>query len=222
MSRTGWGREVHINGDLRVHLFSWTPNISRRRRDDWQSGLGQGTLGGEHRTTRGVDPADAALSWEDYPALRRVRSAGYPGHPQRERRSANWDIGTSEKGMRIPLIHHFIVRDGHLKIDDRVLQASRFSAASRHEENAGGGDQAFQPDRRRRAERKQVHLRRRLHGGALIHVEENKPLSRFTADIHSGTTHVTADGALRRLASTSASLQRRRHFPAPAWPISII
>ena len=96
--------------------------------------------------------------------------------------------------MKIPPIHHFIVRDGHLKIDDRLRKLT-FVGSISSQENAGGGDRAFQMTGAGSLNGNKFLAE--IYGGALIHVEEDKPYH-FTADLHAGTTHATADGALRR------------------------
>jgi len=187
------GREVHINGDLKVHLFSWTPSMSAAGvtigNPDWVKEPLAGNIGRLAASIRLMPlfRGKTILPFVeiDQPDILVVRDANG---------DVNWDLGTADKAMKIPPIHHFIIHDGHLKIDDRVRKLTFVGSVS-SQENAGGGDQAFQltGDGALNGNKFLANV----HGGALIHVEEDKPYH-FTADIHSGTTHVTADGALTR------------------------
>jgi len=187
------GREVHINGDLQVHLFSWTPSMSASGvtigNPDWVKEPLAGDIGRFAASVRLMPLFRGKTilpSVEiDQPNILVVRNANG---------DVNWDLGTSGQGMKIPPIHHFIVRDGHLKIDDRVRKLT-FVGNIASQENAGGGDRAFQMTGDGSLNGNKFLAQ--IYGGALIHVEEDKPYH-FTADLHASTTHVTADGALRR------------------------
>jgi AsmA family protein len=187
------GREVRIHGELRVHLFSWTPSMSASgitiANPEWVKEPLAGNIGRLTASVRLLPLLRGKTilpSVEiDRPDISVVRNANG---------DVNWDIGISTEGLKIPPIHHFIVRDGHLKIDDRLRKLT-FVGNISSRENAGGGDRAFQLSGDGSLNGNKFLAD--VHGGALIHVNEDKPYH-FTADIHSGTTHVTADGALSR------------------------
>ena len=102
----------------------------------------------------------------------------------------NWDFGTSSSGWHIPLIHRFVVQDGQLTVDDR-LRKMVFVGTVSSQENAAGGNSAFQLTGQGALNGNKFLAV--LRGGPLINVDETKPYA-FTADIHSGVTHVEAHG----------------------------
>lgn len=184
------GREVRIEGNLDVHLFSLTPRISvtglKVVNPAW---VGQ-------PLAADIDRADISVRLVsllfghlvlptveiDRPRIQVVRDA---------QGRTNWDFGTSSGGWRIPVIHEFTIQNGALRIDDR-LRKVLFVGTVSSQENASSGDNAFQLTGH--ATLNGSEFLAEIHGGALLHVDESKPYD-FTADIHSGATHVGARGA---------------------------
>jgi len=183
------GREVRIDGDLAVHLFSFTPRIDvsglKVVNPAW---VGQPLA---------ADIVHASFSFRliplifghlvlpsvevDQPKIQVVRNA---------RGRTNWDFGTSADGWRVPVIHHFVIRNGQLTVDDR-LRKIVFVGTVSSQENAAGGNNAFQLTGQGALNGNKFLAQ--VRGGALINVDETKPYT-FTADIHSGATHVEANG----------------------------
>ena len=183
------GRPVRIEGDLKVDLFrrqphvavnnlfignpSWAfePQAARIARADVEFRLWPALFG------RLVLPL-VVLEQPDIRVLRTVDGR------------SNWAGGSG--GSKIPPIQRFLVRDGHLEIDDAVRQLKFVGTVSSREE-AGGGSAAFQlaGDGTLNANKFSADV----HGGPLINVDQSVPYA-FQADVHSGPTHVVIDGQI--------------------------
>jgi uncharacterized protein involved in outer membrane biogenesis len=184
------GREVRIDGNLDVHLFSLTPRISATGlkvvNPAW---VGQ-------PLAANIDRADISFRLIpllfghlilpaveiDRPEIQVVRDA---------QGRTNWDFGKSSSGWHIPVIQKFIVQSGTLRIDDR-LRKMLFVGTVSSQETADAGDNAFQLTGQGTLNGNRFLAE--IRGGALLHVDESKPYD-FTADIHSGATHIAARGA---------------------------
>ncbi|HXC57320.1 MAG TPA: AsmA family protein [Rhizomicrobium sp.] len=187
------GRPVRIDGNLDVHLFSLTPRVSvsgiRIANPDWAGPRQAADIAHLAFTFRLLPfifgDTILPLVQFDRPDIVIVRRADG---------ATNWDFGGGNTGWNLPPIQRFLVRDGHVRIDDRVRRLL-FTGAVSSQETAGAGGSAFQlsGDGTLNGNPFSADVR----GGPLIHVDASKPY-RFTADLHSGTTHVTADGAITR------------------------
>jgi hypothetical protein len=143
------GREVRIEGNLKVDLFRLQPHVA-------VDGLSIGNPGWVKATFGNDGPPSALIShgevefrlfpalighWIlplvrlDQPQLLLVRDA---------QGRTNWDSATegSAAKWKIPPIQRFLINDGHLEIDDAVRKL-KFLGTITSEENAGGGKSAF-------------------------------------------------------------------------------
>lgn len=184
------GREVRIEGNLDVHLFSFTPRISvtglKVVNPAW---VGQPLA---------ADIAHAALSFRLVPLLfgHLILPAVEIDNPNVQvvrdaQGRTNWDFGKSSDGWHIPIIHKFVIQDGTLRIDDR-LRKMLFVGTVSSQENSDSGNNAFQLTGQGTLNGNKFLAE--VHGGPLLHVDESKPYD-FAADIQSGATHVVAHGA---------------------------
>jgi AsmA family protein len=184
-------REVHINGNLTVHIFSWTPHVSA-------SGV---TVANPNWAQRphAADIPHLAFSFRLIPAI--FGDAILPlvqfDKPdiviqRRPDGVTNWDFGNGSAGWNLPPIQRFLVREGHIKIDDRIRHLL-FTGIVSSQEVAGAGRSAFELTGDGTLNGNKFTAE--IHGGPLIHVDATKPYA-FTADVTSGATHVTADGSI--------------------------
>lgn len=182
------GRPVRIEGDLKVDLFRRQPHVAVNNLF-----IGNPSWASQQQAAR---IARADVEFRLWPALfgRPVLPLVVLEQPDiRVLRTAdgrsNWAGGG---GSKIPPIQRFLVRDGHLEIDDAVRQLKFVGTVSSREE-AGGGSAAFQlaGDGTLNANKFSADV----HGGPLINVDQSVPYA-FQADVHSGPTHVVIDGQI--------------------------
>ncbi len=185
------GRPVHIDGNLDVHLFSFTPRVSasnvRIDNPDWAGSPHAADLPNLTFTFRLVPllfgNTILPLVRFDHPDIVIVRQVDG---------RTNWDFGGGNTGWDVPPIQRFLIREGHIRIDDRVRKLV-FTGTVSSEENAGARGAAFQLTGDGTLNGNTFGAE--LHGGPLIHVDETKPYS-FVANVHSGGTRISADGAI--------------------------
>ncbi|HEY3639064.1 MAG TPA: AsmA family protein, partial [Rhizomicrobium sp.] len=188
------GREVRLNGDLHVHLFSWQPRVD---------------LGGLWiANPKWLGPQPAAdvqhLTFEfrllpllfegrwifplmdiDHPNIDVVREA--------DGRS-NWQFTNNADGADIPPIRRFILNDGSVRMEDRARHMT-FSGTVSSKETAGASNNAFQLLGFGTLNGKPFHAD--IGGGPLINADEAHPY-RFTADVHAGNTHAVVVGDITK------------------------
>ncbi|HWA91316.1 MAG TPA: AsmA family protein [Rhizomicrobium sp.] len=186
------GREVRIEGPLKVKLFSWTPSVDAGHvviaNPGWTREPHAADIGRFQASVR-LMPLFGGKTIIPYVTLDKPDIVVIRDLSGR----TNWDFGSSSgKPWTIPPIRRFVVRDGHVRIDDRVRKVL-FEGAVSSSEQPGAGDRAFRLTGDGRLNRNKFTAD--VHGGPLLNVDVNKPY-RFAADIHSGTTHVTADAVL--------------------------
>ncbi len=185
------GRSVTIEGKLDVHIFSFTPRVSasgvKIANPDWAGSPHAADLPNLTFTFRLLPflfgNTILPLVRFERPDIVIVRQADG---------RTNWDFGGGNGGWDLPPIQRFLVHQGHIRIDDRVRKLV-FTGTVSSEENAGAGGAAFRllGDGTLNGNT----FTAEVHGGPLIHVDASKPYA-FAADVHSGATHVTADGAI--------------------------
>ena len=188
------GREVRIEGNLKVHLFSWTPSLS----------AGHVTIANPSWVQKplAADIGRFAISVRLMPLLRGrtiLPSVEFDDADMLLIRDVsgrtNWDgLGSGNGAFKLPPIQRFVVSNGHLKIDDRVRKLL-FEGRVSSNEQAGAGDRAFQLTGEGTLNGNKFLAD--VHGGPLLNVDVDKPY-RFAADLRAGATHVTADGNLPR------------------------
>jgi len=186
------GREVKIAGNLKVDLFSWTPSVSAERvtvaNPAWVKEKYAADIGRFQAAVR-LMPLFSGKTIVpnlefDHPRIQVVRDAGG---------RTNWDFGKSSgKPMTLPVIHRFVVREGHVSVDDRMRKVL-FDGTVNSNEQRGAGDRAFQLLGDGTLNRNKFTAD--IHGGALLNVDSAHPY-KFAADLHSATTHVIANGAI--------------------------
>ncbi len=187
------GRQIRIDGNLAVNLFSWQPYADAQGlyigNPNWV-GTPQAAKAKEFRIEIRLVP----LLWGhlvvplvkiDQPDILVVRQA--------DGRS-NWDrndVGPNQ-AYKLPPIQRFMIRDGHVKIDDQVRKL-HFTGSVSSEENRGGGRSAFtlNGDGTLNAN----NFTADVMGGPLLNVDASKPYP-FDADIHAGPTHVVVKGSI--------------------------
>jgi hypothetical protein len=193
------GREVRIDGNLAVKLFSWQPSAEAGDvyvgNPSWLASSQPGRIGKPQAATVKdfrIEVRLAPLIWGDLvvplvkieqPDVLIVRDASG---------RTNWDNGSGNHAWKIPPIQRFLITDGHVRIDDAIRKL-HFTGTVNSQENLGGKGGAFTL-----TGDGTLNLSKFLadvKGGPLIHVDQSKPYD-FTADVKAGTTHAVIHGAI--------------------------
>ncbi|HSM96844.1 MAG TPA: AsmA family protein, partial [Rhizomicrobium sp.] len=188
------GRPVRIAGDLKVHLWSFTPRVSA-------DGVSIGNPSWV-RTPRMAQVQNLTFKIRllpylfggqtylplvsiDHPDILVVRDGDG---------RTNWDFddgADTGEGAKIPPIQHFIVRDGHLQIRDFKRKLTFVGQVTSHEDTGRGAAFVLSGDGVLNGRKFGAVLR----GGPLINVDVTRPYG-FYADVHEGATHVVARGSI--------------------------
>ena len=185
------GREIRIDGNLAVNLFTWQPSADAGGvfigNPKWV-GTPQAARAKEFRIEVRLVP----LFWGHLvvpfvrivePDILVVRNADG---------RTNWDRSDAgpDQAYKLPPIRRFLIQNGHLKIDDAVRKL-HFTGSVTSEENRGGGRSAFTLNGDGTLNTNKFTAD--VAGGPLINVDSSKPYD-FSADIHSGETHAVVKG----------------------------
>lgn len=189
------GRPVHINGDLKVHLWSFTPRVSV---DDLVIGnpswVKTPQMADAKNLTFEIRILPYLFGGQTYLPMLSIDHPNVLVVRQADGRS-NWDFDSgnnSGEGTKIPPIHHFVVRDGHLEIHD-IKRRLNFVGTVNSKENSGRGAAFMLSGDGLLNNRKFTAI---VRGGPLINVDLNTPYQ-FYANVHAGGTHVVARGSFK-------------------------
>jgi uncharacterized protein involved in outer membrane biogenesis len=186
------GREVRIDGNLKVDLFHWQPHVE-------VGGLYIGNPSWVGRQP-GAAVKHGVVEFRLVPAifgnwiLPLVQLDQPDGLIVRDANGrSNWDASTSgaAASWHIPPINRFLVKDGHLEIDDQIRNLKFLGTISSQEQAGTPGGNAFQMTGDGTLNGNKFLAN--VHGGPLINVDESKPYP-FAADITAGDTHAVLDG----------------------------
>lgn len=187
------GREVRIEGHLRVHPWSWTPSVEvgglRIGNPKW---AGSGDLAYIREIDLSARLLPLFIGHLDLPLLRLIQPQVDLIRDKDDQANWRFDTSKSSKPAQLPPIQRFVIRDGHVSMKDarRDLTLTGVINAAENENGTGKG---FQLTGQGTMNKDTFKLE--ASGGPLIHVERSKPYN-FKLDVHSGPTHVTADGRL--------------------------
>jgi uncharacterized protein involved in outer membrane biogenesis len=190
-------RHIEIDGDLKVHLLTWTPTVSigglKIGNPAW---AGPGDTADVDRIVIEVKfwplltgHVVMPLLQFDRPILNLFRDASG---------RQNWDLGPSKpnaKPFKLPPIQRFVVNQGHLKYVD-IPRRMTISGVIDSNENAGGASaHAFSLLGQGVLNKEPFHLK--VAGGPLLNVKLDKPYP-FSADVTAAETHIVASGQLAK------------------------
>lgn len=187
-------RAVSIEGDLKVHPFSWQPRATvegvRIAKPGW-AGRGDmadiGRIGVQIRLVPLLGGhLDLRVLRFDQPRVTLLRdTAG------RE----SWDFSDGRKSgepLRLPPIRDFIINDGRIAFHDAKRQLD-FTGTLNAAEQIGAKNRGFELLGKGTLNAQPFVLQ--VTGGPLINIDRNRPYP-FDANIRAGQTHVTARGAV--------------------------
>jgi uncharacterized protein involved in outer membrane biogenesis len=187
-------RQVSIDGDLRVHLWSWQPSATvegvRVANPAW---AGKADLADIDKIAVQIrlmalfgGHLDLRLLEFDRPRATLYRDA--------EGR-ATWDFSDGSKPdepLRVPPIRKFIIDGGQLNYRDEERKLS-FTGTVEAKEQLGAANRGFQMNGKGTLNAQPFNLN--VTGGPLLNIDRDKPYP-FDADIRAGQTYVTAKGAV--------------------------
>jgi uncharacterized protein involved in outer membrane biogenesis len=190
------GREVRLDGNLSVKLFSWQPSMDAKGvyvgNPSWLAGRQPER---DHAAT--VDRLRVELRLMPLFAGRLVLPLVQIDRPdiyvmREESGRSNWDSGNSKEAFRLPPIRRFLITQGQVQIDDAVRKL-HFTGTVSSEENAGAGRAAFILKGDGTLNKNKFLAD--VTGGPLLNVDASKPY-KFAADVRAGETHAVIDGAI--------------------------
>ena len=188
-------REVRIDGVLKVELFRWQPHVEVGGlyigNPSWLAGRPEGASIARAVVEFRLVPAIFGnwilpLVQLDQPRALVVRDA---------QGRTNWDSHASgpAASWHIPPINRFLVKDGHLEIDDAVRKLKFLGTISSQEVAGAAGNNAFQLTGDGTLNGNAFLAD--IHGGPLINVDESKPYA-FTANVSVGETKAVLSGSI--------------------------
>ena len=190
-----YDREIALNGDLDVHLFSLTPSARvqglRIGGPDWA--LEQDTL--RVADLQASVRLGALLAGRiEMPRVIITRPEIVLIAAEDGRLSWVLDPGkTDDKGMKIPLINHLVIRDGRLSLDELKRDLTLRATLSARE--GSDGQAGFHLDGR--GTMNGTPLRLEVRGGPFINIRRDRPYG-FKAELSGVGSTLIADGSITR------------------------
>ena len=190
-----YDREIELNGDLAVHLFSLTPSARvqglRIGGPDWA--LEQDTL--KVADLQASVRLGALLAGRiEMPRVIITRPEVVLIAADDGRLSWVLDPGkTDDQGMKIPLINHLVIRDGRLSLDELKRDLTLRATLSARE--GSDGQAGFHLDGR--GTMNGTPLRLEVRGGPFINIRRDRPYG-FKAELSGVGSTLIADGSITR------------------------
>ncbi|HEY1630717.1 MAG TPA: AsmA family protein [Rhizomicrobium sp.] len=188
------GRQVNIDGDLHVHIWTLTPRVEvnglRVANADWAGGGDLADIGHLVFDIRLVP----LIKGRVVVPLIDVEQAKFDLVRDRDGRN-NWTFGSAEPDngpLNLPPIRHFVVKDAQLKVTDERRKLV-FTGTINSNESVKGNRRGFWMIGDGTLNTNPFHAE--AHGAPLLDVDAGTAYP-FTLDIHSGATHVTAGGSI--------------------------
>jgi uncharacterized protein involved in outer membrane biogenesis len=192
-----YDREIALQGDLDVHLFSWTPSVVVR---DLKFG---GPQWAKEKDTADIERIEASVRLRkllagqiEMPLLSFTRPDVTLIATKDGRTS--WTLGPPRpdtgEGMKLPVIQQLIITDGHISFDEQK-RGLTLDASVNARETANDGDAGFVLDGKGSLNRSPLTLR--IEGGPFINIRRNRPYH-FTANLSGARSRLVADGSITR------------------------
>ncbi|HEX3363951.1 AsmA family protein [Phenylobacterium sp.] len=187
-------RQVSIDGDLRVHLWSWQPSATvegvRIANPAW---AGKADLADIDKIAVQIRLMALLGGRLDLRLLEfdRPRTALYRDGEGR----ATWDFSDGAKPdepLRLPPIRKFVIDGGKVDFRDDKRKLN-FTGTVEAKEQLGVANRGFEMDGHGTLNDQPFNLQ--VTGGPLLNIDRNRPYP-FDADIRAGQTYVTAKGAV--------------------------
>lgn len=189
-------RPVRIDGDLKVHLLSWTPTASADRvfvgNPAWTQG---GKLADVGRVTVSIRLLPLLVGHVELPLLDLERPDIWLLRDADGRASWRADPNNPTP-LKLPPIEHFIVNGGHVRlVDQKKGLVLTGTVQSRETAVRPGAPPAGAFELLGQGTINEDSFSLHIIGGPLLNVRRDRPYP-FDADLHAGATHVLAHGVL--------------------------
>lgn len=191
-----YDREIELNGDLDVNLFSWTPSAQIR---DVRIG---GPDWARERDTLKIADAQASVRLRallagriEMPrvALTRPDLVLIATEDGRQSWQLNPDKPDDGQGMKLPPINQLIIRDGHLSLTEEKRNVRLEATVAARE--GSDGQAGFHLDGQ--GTMNGTPLRLAVRGGPFINIRRDRPYA-FRAELAGVGSRLVADGTVTR------------------------
>jgi uncharacterized protein involved in outer membrane biogenesis len=194
-------RPVSINGNLRVHLWSWTPSAEVEG-----LAIGNPDWAGTDEMIE-LPRLRVAVVLKDLFIGRLVLANLELDHPKVEliqdpRGRANWDFGTTgptpkrpQKPTQLPPLHHFALNGGSLDINDAIRKLKFKGTVAAQESSAGHSSEPFSLQGEGTLNNEPFKLV--FNGGALLDIQLDHPYD-FQTSVTAGPSSVKVRGTIAR------------------------
>ena len=191
------GRPVRIDGDLKVHIWSWTPTVTL-------NGLSVGNPPWEaNRPMIQLERAQIQLKLLPLlqgevilPRVELIRPNVYL-HQERSGR-ANWTFenqaptkAPAGKPTKLPAIQDLLIQEGKLTLLDDIRRLKVDGTVQAHEKGPEDDPKAFRIQGQGTINKEPFELH--IAGGPLFHLDPEHPYP-FALEITAGPIHVASDG----------------------------
>lgn len=189
------GRQVQIQGNLHVHLFSTLPSATveglRVSNPDWAPPGETAQIPKLFMQVRLWPLLGGHIVWEKV-----IAQSPNVALLRDKQGRATWEFGKTSaenaKPLDIPPIRQFLISNGAVHIEDD-LRHMVFDGTLAADENADEKGTAFRMIGKGTLNKRAFQMN--VSGGPLINVDREKPYP-FKMDVFSSTTHVTADASI--------------------------
>jgi uncharacterized protein involved in outer membrane biogenesis len=188
-------RQVTITGDLNADIWSWQPSATidgvHIVNPAWAGGREMGNV---QRISVKIRLIPLLMGRVDLRLLRFDRPNVALFADKNGRKTWDFSDGRVKAPMRLPPIHDFIVKDGHVKYLD-VRRKLNFKGTINAAEQIGADNKGFALVGTGTVNG--APFRMNVTGGPLINIQRDRPYP-FDADIRAGDTYLSARGAVPR------------------------
>ena len=194
-----YDREIALQGDLDVNLFSWTPSVIV---NDLKFG---GPDWAREADTANVERIEARFRLRklfagqiEMPLLAITRPNVVLISTEDGRQS--WELEPDKpdtgEGMKLPLINQLIIQDGRISLDARDRDITLEAAiTAREAASAADGDSGFTLTGEGSVNGAPLTLK--IEGGAFVNIRRNRPYH-FEATLAGSRSRLVVDGAITR------------------------
>lgn len=190
------GRVVRIDGDLKVHLFSWTPTATvnglKISNPNW---AGKGQTADIPRLTVQARLLPLLMGHVILPHLELDRPHFVLLRDEQGR--ATWEFSTNAKDnvkpLKLPPIQNFAINDGQIDVTDLRRHLILSGTLQSHEKPGKGEHSAFSMQGKGTLNRRPFLME--ITGGPLLNIDRAKPYP-FNMRVRAGATRADANGAV--------------------------